>query len=326
LDSYLDYSACFECLAQTPLAPVLPHLRARAAATLEPARNGHFQTWLGTLHALAQWPAAADVDLNTAAVRAGHGGAYTPQIQALLESLHPWRKGPYEIEGVLIDTEWRSDWKWDRLAPHIHSLHGRRVLDVGCGSGYHCWRMAGAGADLVLGIDPFLLAVFQFHAIKHFLGAHWPVWVLPLGIEDLPLGLQAFDTVFSMGVLYHRRSPLDHLLDLHGCLRAGGELVLETLVLDNNEPGQILLPPGRYARMRNVWFIPSCAELQNWLTRCGFRAVRCVDVSPTTPAEQRRTPWMRFESLSECLDPQDPTRTVEGHPAPVRALFIATKL
>src|SRR5690606_10840368 len=136
---------------------------------------------------------------------------------------------------------------------------GRTVLDVGCGNGYHAWRMVGGGAELVIGIDPTLLSVVQFLTVRHFAG-DIPVYVLALGIEDVPQGLRAFDTVFSMGVLYHRRSPLDHLLELKACLRSGGELVLETLVIDGGA-GQVLVPEDRYAQMRNVWFIPSCPTL-----------------------------------------------------------------
>ena len=137
-------------------------------------------------------------------------------LEEALMALHPWRKGPYEVFGLHIDTEWRSDWKWDRLAPHISALDGRRVLDVGCGNGYHCWRMRGVGAAEVVGIDPSPLFVVQFSAIQRYVQDP-AVCVLPLGIEKVPRRLHAFDTVFSMGVLYHRRSPLEHLQVLRDC-------------------------------------------------------------------------------------------------------------
>jgi tRNA (mo5U34)-methyltransferase len=195
------------------------------------------------------------------------------------------------------------------------------VLDVGCGNGYHCWRMAGAGAHLVLGIDPTLLYLMQFLAVDHFLRVP-AVAVLPLALEALPAGMTGFDTVFSMGVLYHRRSPMDHLRDLRRLLRRGGELVLETLVLDG--PGdRVLVPEGRYSMMRNVWFIPAPDALVKWLGRNGFRNVRVLDVSTTTVREQRSTQWMRFKSLADFLDPDDPARTIEGLPAPRRGIFLA---
>ncbi|MBE9538982.1 MAG: tRNA 5-methoxyuridine(34)/uridine 5-oxyacetic acid(34) synthase CmoB [Proteobacteria bacterium] len=243
------------------------------------------------------------------------------QLHDALMGLHPWRKGPYDLFGVHIDTEWRSDWKWDRLAQNIDSLAGRRVLDVGCGSGYHCWRMLGDGATEVIGIDPTPLFIMQFTALQKYLQQD-NIWVLPVGIQDVPEKLQAFDTVFSMGILYHRRSPMDHLQDLKDCLRPGGQLVLETLVIEG-ELGDTLVPEGRYARMGNVWFLPSCDTLISWLGKMGFEDAELVDVCVTTTEEQRSTDWMHFHSLSDFLDPDDHSKSIEGHPAPRRAIITA---
>ena len=146
--------------------------------------------------------------------------------------------------------------------------------------------------------------------------------MLPLGIEQLPPGLAAFDTVFSMGVFYHRRSPFDHLRELRALLRPGGQLVLETLVIEGGA-GQVLVPEGRYAKMPNVWFLPSAAALVSWLRKAGFATPRVIHIAPTTTDEQRRTPWMHFESLADFLDPLNPVQTCEGHPAPRRAIVLA---
>jgi tRNA (mo5U34)-methyltransferase len=235
--------------------------------------------------------------------------------------LHPWRKGPFSLFGVDIDTEWRSDFKWDRLSGAIDPLEGRRVLDVGCGSGYHCWRMKGAGAAEVIGIDPTPLFVLQFKAIQHYLNID-SVHVLPLALEQLPPKLKSFDTTFSMGVLYHRRSPMDHLTDLRDTLAPGGQLVLETLVVEGGED-TVFVPPDRYARMGNVWFLPSPAALMKWMSKTGFIDVELVDLNQTTVAEQRSTEWMTFYSLSNFLDSDDHNKTVEGHPAPRRAIITA---
>ena len=244
------------------------------------------------------------------------------QLTLALRGLHPWRKGPFHLFGVHVDTEWRSDWKWERVAPHL-DLQGKRVLDVGCGNGYYMWRMLGAEAKTLVGVDPNWLFFCQFHAVKKFL-PHVPVWHLPFALEDLPAKLEGFDTVFSMGVLYHRKSPVDHLLALKDCLLPGGELVLETLVVEGDEQ-QVLVPEDRYAQMRNVWFLPSVPALMLWLRRAGFRDVRCVDESTTTINEQRSTDWMQWQSLESFLDPADHSRTVEGLPAPRRAVILARK-
>lgn len=240
-----------------------------------------------------------------------------------LKILHPWRKGPFELFGINIDTEWRSDWKWDRIKPHLSNLKNRTILDVGCGNGYHCWRMLGEGANLVIGIDPSQKFLAQFSIIKKYIG-DLPVHLLPLGIEDMPqdVNKQGFDTVFSMGVLYHRKSPIDHLLELKNLMGQNGELVLETLVIDGDE-NQVLVPSGRYAQMRNVWFLPSVKALELWLARCGFKNIKSVDVNQTSLEEQRTTDWMHFHSLKNYLDPNDCNKTIEGYPAPKRATVIA---
>ncbi|RQW61942.1 tRNA 5-methoxyuridine(34)/uridine 5-oxyacetic acid(34) synthase CmoB [Vibrio viridaestus] len=245
------------------------------------------------------------------------------KIENLLKTFHPWRKGPYHIHDIHIDTEWRSDWKWDRVMPHISPLKYRKVLDVGCGNGYHMWRMLGEGAQLCIGIDPSHLFLLQFEAIRKLMGNDQRAQLLPLGIEQLP-ELEAFDTVFSMGVLYHRRSPLDHIMQLKNQLVSGGELVLETLVIEGDE-NQVLVPFDRYAQMRNVYFFPSAKALKVWLEKCGFVDVTIADENITSVEEQRSTEWMKNNSLPEYLDADDPTKTVEGYPAPRRAILIARK-
>lgn len=288
-------------------------------------RHGNLARWESALQALPQLsPSYVELKDRVEIGRADELDAACREIlPEQLKAFHPWRKGPFRLFGVDIDTEWRSDWKWDRLVPHIKPLAGRKVLDVGCGNAYHGWRMRGAGAELVLGIDPYMTFVMQFMVMQRYLGDanHH---LLPLRTEDLPAGMECFDSVFSMGVLYHRRSPLDHLLELKGCLRPGGELILETLIVEGDAE-TVLMPEDRYAKMRNVWFMPSAATLTLWLRRSGFRDIACVDINRTSVSEQRRTAWMRDESLADFLDPQDPTKTIEGHPAPIRAIFTATR-
>jgi tRNA (mo5U34)-methyltransferase len=317
-----NYQTLSAALDGTPLAP----LRERIPADLAAAnRHGDFASWQEALLALPEL-SPASVELLSS-VRIGDADQLSDAARELLRNqlmvLHPWRKGPIDLFGLHIDTEWHSDWKWERLLPHISPLQGRTVLDVGCGNGYHCWRMAGAGAALVIGVDSHLLFTMQYWAIRHFLREP-PVYVLPLALEQVPEGMQGFDTVFSMGVLYHRRSPFDHLISLRHNLRPGGELVLETLVIEGEE-GMTLVPQGRYARMPNVWFLPTCNTLARWLEKSGYTDIKLVDLNRTSIEEQRSTPWMTFESLPEALEPGDRMHTIEGHPAPLRAVFVAKK-
>jgi len=299
-------------------------IEQQVAAGLSPQRYGDLSRWLQALRELPDVQADT-FHLDQARVGAGSSApladAVAAQLRAALRALHPWRKGPFDLFGVHIDTEWRSDWKWERLRAALDPLPGRRILDVGCGSGYHCWRMLGAGASEVIGIDPTPLFVVQFWALQRYLRQDG-IWVLPLALEQVPPALHAFDTAFSMGVLYHRRSPLDHLQELKDCLRPGGQMVLETLVIEGG-PGDTLLPECRYARMGNVWFLPSCDTLLGWLRKLGFVDAQLVDVCVTTTAEQRSTEWMTFHSLANFLDPSDTSKTIEGYPAPRRAIMTA---
>ena len=306
----------------------LARLPDQLARGLDRKRHGDLPAWE---KAVAKLPALPDerhtaLDQDTVSVEVTLTEPQTRQCHNLLKKLAPWRKGPYALGGIQIDTEWRSDWKWQRVAPHLSPLTGRRVLDVGGGSGYHAWRMAGAGAAFVLVIDPSPRFFYQFQAVRHFVGDgdEGRTHFLPVGIEDVPEKLEAFDSVFSMGVLYHRPSPLEHLHQLKDALRPGGELVLETLVVEGDVT-TVFMPGERYAAMPNVYFLPSSAALAHWLERCGFDNVRVVDEAETRLEEQRTTEWMSFQSLADFLDPEDRRRTIEGYPAPRRAVLIATK-
>ena len=298
----IDTQALSACLESIGLEHWDTVLRPLIEERLSLAAHGDYETWARVVAELS----AADP--------AG--------VRALLLQLAPWRKGPFDVAGVHIDSEWRSDLKWQRVHRAIAPLTGRAVLDVGCGNGYYALQMRAAGAHAVIGVDPTVLFVMQFLAINTFVGDPG-VFVIPARLQELPLPARRFDTTFSMGVLYHQRSPIDHLRQLRETLRPGGELVLETIYL----PGDgafARTPEDRYARMRNVWLLPSIGELKTWLARSGYTDIRLIDQSLTTVEEQRTTEWMSFESLAEALDPEDSTLTVEGWPAPHRVVVSAT--
>jgi len=298
--------------------------------------HGKMQEWQDILTSLPEIN-TSDIDLTTAKVRIGQptdcDDKIRIQLEGLLQKLHPWRKGPYDLFGIHIDTEWHSDWKWDRIQPHISPLKNRSVLDVGCGNGYHMWRMLGEGARLVIGADPSQFFLIQFQLMKKYAISHQktlPIHLLPFKAEELPAFNyeykgRGFDSVFSMGVLYHRISPIHHLQELKSFLRPGGELILETLIIENDSVGNnVLIPKDRYAKMRNVWFIPTTELLIRMMQRAGFINCKVVDVNQTSIEEQRTTDWMRYESLPDFLDPADPNKSIEGYPAPLRATIIAS--
>ncbi len=286
-------------------------------------RHGDSRGWQAALDGL---PAVRSIRADYGDVVAVEGDLAAEgraQLAEILQALHPWRKGPFDLFGVRIDAEWRSDLKWRRVAPAV-DLAGVRVLDVGCGNGYFGWRMLQAGAEQVVGIDATPLFHMQHQAISHYAGGHRNT-VLPVRFEQLPERLTEarFDAAFSMGVLYHQRNPGEHLRRLRRSLKAGGQVIVETLIVEGAAP---LRPAGRYARMRNIWEIPTPNSLLNALAAAGFEEARIIDIAATGPAEQRSTPWMRFESLAEALNPEDSEQTIEGHPAPRRCVAAARNL
>jgi len=240
-----------------------------------------------------------------------------------LEQLCPWRKGPFNIFGIDIDSEWQSWMKWERLEKHIGNLKGRRILDIGSSNGYYMFKMAAGNPLMILGVEPQSSFYFQYLAIQKFLKQE-NVFCLPVPHDQLPEMDGIFDTIFCMGVLYHRKSPIEMLKSIYDSMRPGGELVLENLVIDSKQ-NICLFPKNRYAKMRNIFFIPDLLVVESWLLRAGFTNIRCVDVTKTSFKEQRKTRWIHTETLKDFLDPDDPDKTIEGYPAPVRAIFIANR-
>lgn len=242
-------------------------------------------------------------------------------LETKLMELHPWRKGPFQMGQILVDSEWQSNLKWSRIVKGLPDIRNKAVLDVGCGNGYYLMKMAQHHPGLLLGIEPGLLHNIQFWSVEKY--ARTGACLLPLKIQDMPVGLACFDVVFSMGVLYHRKSPIEHIEHLKSLISPNGSLILETLVVDGDER-TCLVPAGRYAQMRNVWFLPSVGMLSGWLKKIGFKNIDVIDVSLTTLNEQRTTDWMKFHSLKEFLS-IDQQQTIEGHPPPKRVVISCQK-
>jgi tRNA (mo5U34)-methyltransferase len=264
-------------------------------------------------------------DFSGGIIKIGRSAEITEQQKADLRSglmeLWPWRKGPFEVFGIHVDTEWRSDLKWDRVKNAISPLHRRHILDIGSNSGYYMFRMLEHNPGLLLGIEPYPVFYFQFELLNSIAGKE-NIYTLPIRFEEMYIPGKKFNTVFCMGILYHRISPVEFLKNIRLIMAAKGELVLETLVLEG-EDHICLYPPERYSKMRNVYFIPTIPVLESWLKKAGFREITCIDITKTTEDEQRETEWVKTESLKDFLDPHDCSKTVEGFQAPIRAVIIA---
>lgn len=260
-------------------------------------------------------------------VKVGRSTALSPdqyqQFHQSLKTFCPWKKGPFELFGIAIDAEWRSDWKWARILPHIQPLKQRRVADIGCHNGYFMFRMAHQQPDCVIGFEPVAKHCWNFQLIQNLVRQESLTFEL-LGVEHLHYYPGFFDTIFCLGILYHHVDPIGLLGKLRQAIAPGGEIVVDCQGI----PGELpvaLTPRKRYAQARGIWFLPTQSCLENWMARAGFTQIQCIFAAPLSPEEQRRTPWAEVDSLKEFLNSEDASLTIEGYPAPWRYYVVARK-
>ncbi|MEM9410531.1 MAG: tRNA 5-methoxyuridine(34)/uridine 5-oxyacetic acid(34) synthase CmoB [Planctomycetota bacterium] len=282
---------------------------------------------------LIDLPAANDLpkpifsDLSKDHVTIGQAADLTERQHELVwkavEALQPWRKGPFRLFGHEIDAEWRSNLKWNRIAATLGNLRGTKILDVGCGNGYYMFRAAAGDPEAIIGLDPSIPFYLSFELMQRYLQNEKLQYEL-MGVEDLEVFDQAFDIALCMGIVYHHRSPIPILNRLLKTLRVGGTAIIESQTIPG-EGSMALFPEERYAKARNVYFMPTKDCLINWAKRAGFKEIELIDHSKVTTEEQRSTHLMAYESLSDFLDPNDENLTVEGYPAPYRTVIKAVR-
>ncbi|WP_456485802.1 tRNA 5-methoxyuridine(34)/uridine 5-oxyacetic acid(34) synthase CmoB [Hydrogenimonas sp.] len=236
-------------------------------------------------------------------------------IMRVAKVMMPWRKGPFDLFGVKIDSEWQSFKKYDLLRPYM-DLEGKVVADVGCNNGYYMFRMLEFSPKSILGIDPSPLFRSQFDLINRYAGVQNLRYEM-LGIEHMAGFGEMFDTLFCLGVLYHRSDPIAALKSLKQSLKKGGELFLDTFMIEGEEP-VCLVPESTYSKIGNIHFIPTITALRHWFKRAGFESFEVLEIVRTEPDEQRKTEWIPGQSLEDFLDPGNPELTIEGYPAPKR--------
>ena len=249
----------------------------------------------------------------------------SPQQEASIlqaaQRLKPWRKGPFKISDTFIDSEWQSFIKYNLLEPHF-DLRNKIVGDIGCNNGYYLFRMQAQNPKKLVGFDPSAITYSQFQFVNHFLKSEI-VYEL-LGVEHVEYYEHKFDILFCLGVLYHRSDPVVMLKSLYKGLNKGGELILDTFMIDGEEEIS-LTPRERYSKIPNIYFIPTVNALKNWCYRAGFESVEVLAIKKTELDEQRKTEWIDSQSLDHFLDPDDENKTIEGYPAPKRVYIKAFK-
>ena len=322
-----DFEKFYKCLTRCGLGK----WNEKFEIIIEKAVNkpdGNLPNWMQTLSELPDIETEGGICIKDNALVTAKARKNIPQeklieLKSSLKKLCPWRKGPFDLCGVEIDAEWRADIKWNYLIDGISDLKDKVVLDLGCSNGYYMFRIAEHNPAMVVGIDPSRICWMQFEALQKYL--KYPnVFYLPIGFEDMPENCEIFDTIFAMGILYHRKAPFDFLRTLKYMLKPGGELVLETITVEGDER-TVLVPEDRYAGMKNVWFFPSDNALVVWLKKAGFNNIKIVNKYATTIEEQRQTQWITTETLKNWLDPNDPSKTIEGLPAPIRTIITCNR-
>ena len=243
------------------------------------------------------------------------------QIEETARGMHPWRKGPFQIDELFIDSEWQSQMKYNLLEPHF-DLKDKIVGDIGCNNGYYLFRMLTHQPKKLIGFDPSAIYYSQFQFLDHFIGSNI-VYEL-LGVEHVEFYEHKFDVLFCLGVLYHRADPVGMLKSLFKGLNKDGELILDTFMIDGEEE-MCLTPKDRYSKIPNIYFVPTVPALINWCHRAGFEEVEVLETVVTDAKEQRKTEWIGGQSLEDFLDPNDTSKTVEGYPAPKRVYIKAKR-
>jgi len=260
-------------------------------------------------------------DTITITLEEEYSKKHLKEIENIAKMMLPWRKGPFKIDSLFIDSEWQSFIKYKIIEPHFN-LNEKIVADVGCNNGYYMFRMLTQTPKKLVGFDPSPLFNLQFDFINHFIKSEIKYELL--GIEHIEFYEHKFDTIFCLGVLYHRSDPIGSLKSLFRSLNKNGELILDTFMIDG-EDDICLTPKDRYSKIPNIYFIPTINALKNWCYRAGFKEVEVLAIKETNLDEQRKTEWINSQSLNDFLDPANPALTVEGYPAPKRVYIKALK-
>lgn len=263
---------------------------------------------------------ASDFDFSSSSVRIGNSADMMPENkEKLLESLRafiPWKKGPFNFFGTEIDAEWRSDQKWERFLPHTPNLEGKVVADIGCHNGYFMFRMLEQNPKAVVGIEPFAKHAFAFELAQKYIQSKKLHFEL-LGVEHMDLMPNFYDVVFCLGILYHHTDPVGILRKIRTSMKKGAALLIDCQGIPG-EDSIALVPKSRYARAKGIWFLPTASCLENWLIRSQFHSIEFFYSEQLSTEEQRTSEWAPIDSLEQFLDPNDPTKTIEGYPAPTR--------
>lgn len=150
--------------------------------------------------------------------------------------------------------------EWHELKKLLPDFTGQRVLDLGCGFGWHCRYAVGHGAVAALGID----------LSQKMIGEAQKRNALPqieyrcLAVEDYDFPPEAFDTVISSLVFHYLESFGDICEKVHRTLTPGGAFVFS------------VEHPVFTAYGTEKWYVGPNGEKLHWPVDCYFSEGRRV--------------------------------------------------
>lgn len=122
---------------------------------------------------------------------------------------------PRSVEGLNAAGEWHE---LQRLLP---DFKGKRVLDIGCGFGWHCIYAAEQGAASIVGIDISQKMFAVAKAKTAFANVEYHL----LAMEDMDFPSDSFDIVISSLALHYTPDFRDICKRVNHCLTIGGTFV-----------------------------------------------------------------------------------------------------
>ena len=111
-----NFANVYQQIAQHPQLQLWLNTLPQQLTDWQAKQHGDLDRWMRNLKKIPVGQPEV-IDLKNAVAAHNHqplAQGEQKKLEAVLKTFHPWRKGPYHLHGIHIDTEWRSDWKWDR--------------------------------------------------------------------------------------------------------------------------------------------------------------------------------------------------------------------
>ena len=103
----------------------------------------------------------------------------------------------------------------------LPDFKGKKVLDLGCGFGWHCRYAIEHGAESVIGIDISEMMLKKARQINNLPGIEY----LQMPVEDIDYHTETFDIILS-SLTFHYIVSFDEISrKVYNCLKPGGSFV-----------------------------------------------------------------------------------------------------